>query len=88
MGRLPELLKTTAQDSCLFNVVTAVAYANYNGRFKSEEANKASRLYYGQTLQQLAMIMTDPAETQRDDILMVIFLLGLYEVCQFTFTYN
>ncbi|KAJ5221008.1 uncharacterized protein N7469_009895 [Penicillium citrinum] len=80
IGRLPALLEDTADDSCLFTVVRALAYANYHGRYGSDEAYEASRLHYGQALQQLVMVMTVPDEMQRDDSLMVIFLFGLYEM--------
>ena len=39
-----------------------------------------SGVHYGQALQRLATAMADPVATQRDEFLMVIWLLGIYEV--------
>lgn len=39
-----------------------------------------SGVHYGQALQRLATAMADPVAMQRDEFLMVIWLLGLYEV--------
>ncbi len=78
--QLPKLLETSAEDSCISTVVKALAHANYHGRYGCQEADEASRLLYGEALQQLAMLMSDPDEMQRDEALMVIFLFSLYEV--------
>jgi hypothetical protein len=84
IGKLPKILETAAEDSCIFTVVKALAHANYHGRYGCQEANEASRLLYGEALQQLAMLMSDPDEMQRDEALMVIFLFSLYEVGRYT----
>jgi hypothetical protein len=81
LGRLRHQLWETAPNSCLVSVVAAVAYANFHGRCNSQEAKKASSVHYGLALQRLATIMTDAREMQRDEVLMVIWLLGMYEVC-------
>lgn len=86
IGRLPGLLENADDDACIFTVVKALAYANYHGRYGSEEANEASRLHYGLALQQLAMLMSNPVQVQKDDALMVIFLFSLYEVCRYLYT--
>ncbi|KAJ5168556.1 uncharacterized protein N7482_004150 [Penicillium canariense] len=80
LKRLPKLMSTTAPNSCLVSVVAAVAYANFHGRCKSHEAKAASGIHYGRALQKLATTLSDPADMQRDEILMVIFLLGMYEM--------
>ncbi|CAI7669754.1 unnamed protein product [Penicillium manginii] len=80
IGKLPKILETAAADSCIFTVVKALAHANYHGRYGCQEANEESRLLYGEALQQLAMLMSDPDEMQRDEALMVIFLFSLYEM--------
>ena len=39
-----------------------------------------SGVHYGHALQRLATTVADPVAMQRDEILMVIWLLGMYEV--------
>jgi hypothetical protein len=78
--RLRQQLREASPGSCLVPVVAAVAYANYHGRCNSPEAKRASGVHYGLALQRLATTMTDAVEMQRDEILMVIWLLGMYEV--------
>jgi hypothetical protein len=80
LSRLRQQLRETTPDSCLVSVVAAVAYANFHGRCNSSGAKSASRVHYGQALQRLATTMTSAVEMQRDEILMVIWLLGMYEV--------
>lgn len=83
LNRLRHQLREAAPDSCLVSVVAAVAYANFHGRCNSLEAKRASGVHYGQALQRLATTMTSAVEMQRDEILMVIWLLGMYEVSFF-----
>lgn len=80
LTRLRQQLQEASLDSCLVPVVAAVAYANFHGRCNSPEAKRASGVHYGLALQRLATTMTDAVEMQRDEILMVIWLLGMYEV--------
>ncbi|KAJ5093726.1 hypothetical protein N7456_009587 [Penicillium angulare] len=80
LSRLPQLLFGNPPDSCLCSAVAAVAYANYHGRCQSEEAKEAGNVSYGETLQKFAAAMADPIEVQRDDNLMVIFLMSMYEM--------
>lgn len=82
LSRLPQLLFESPPDSCLCSAVAAVAYANFHSRCKSDEAREAAAIHYGKTLQRFATIMADPVQIQRDDNLMVIFLMSLYEVGQ------
>ena len=80
-SRLDSLYPEASEDSCLYCAVTAVSCANFNGRVKSEEAKHAGVVYYGKTLQKLAALMAmDPANVNSDEILVVILVLGLYEV--------
>ncbi|KAJ6096428.1 hypothetical protein N7486_007174 [Penicillium sp. IBT 16267x] len=80
LSRLPQLLFENAPDSCLCSAVAAVAYANFHSRCKSDEARESAAIYYGKTLQQFAAVMVDPVQLQRDDNLMVIFLMSMYEM--------
>ncbi|KAJ5290864.1 hypothetical protein N7478_000115 [Penicillium angulare] len=80
LSKLPQLLFENAPDSCLYSAVAAVAYANYHSRCQSEEAKEAGNVSYGETLQKFAAKMADPIEVQRDDNLMVIFLMSMYEM--------
>ncbi|KAF3388346.1 hypothetical protein F1880_003871 [Penicillium rolfsii] len=80
LGRLRQQLHEASPDSCLVSVVAAVAYANFHGRCYSPEAKRASGVHYGLALQRLATTMTDAVEMQRDEILMVIWLLAMYEM--------
>lgn len=80
LNRLRQHMRETAPNSCLVSVVAAVAYANFHGRCYSPEAKRLSGAHYGQALQRLAATMADPVAMQRDEILMVIWLLGMYEV--------
>jgi hypothetical protein len=80
-SRLDFLYPMAPEDSCLFSAVTAVSCANLHGRLKSEEAQRASGLYYGKALQRLAALMAmSPSTVNSDEILVVILVLGLYEV--------
>ncbi|KAJ5333004.1 uncharacterized protein N7506_006787 [Penicillium brevicompactum] len=79
-SRLDTLYSRAPPDSCLFCAVTAVSYANFYGRLKSEEARLASGVYYGKTLQKLTALMdTNPTGFTGDGILVVMLVLGLYE---------
>ncbi|KAJ5645195.1 hypothetical protein N7507_011206 [Penicillium longicatenatum] len=80
LSRLPQLLFESTPDSCLCSAVAAVAYANFHSRCKFEKAKEAATVYYGKTLQKFAAMMADPVEIQRDDNLMVIFLMSMYEM--------
>ena len=80
MARIQQKLSECSPDSCLHSAVAALSYANYHGRYKSQEAYEASTTYYGRTLPKLASLISNPAEILRDDVLMVVLLLGLYEV--------
>ncbi|KAJ5594917.1 uncharacterized protein N7459_001125 [Penicillium hispanicum] len=80
MQRLPSMMLESPPDSCLNMAVAAVAYTNFYSRCKSLKAKEASGVCYGKTLQKLAVAMADPMELQRDEALLVIFLLGLYEI--------
>jgi hypothetical protein len=47
----------------------------------SEEAKHVSVVYYGKALKKLATLMANnPADVNSDEILVVILVLGLYEV--------
>ncbi|KAJ5688772.1 hypothetical protein N7462_003164 [Penicillium macrosclerotiorum] len=80
LSRLPRLLSETTSDSCLRSISTAIFYANFHGRCYSLDAKEASAIHYGQALQKLTRVMTDPNAIQQSEILMVIFLLSLYEM--------
>jgi hypothetical protein len=80
-AKLDYLYSIAPEDSSLYCAVTAVSYANFHGRLKSEEAKHASGVYYGKSLQKLAGLMAmNPANIESDEILVVILVLGLYEV--------
>ncbi|CAI7597151.1 unnamed protein product [Penicillium pancosmium] len=72
-------MSMVSPDSCISSAVAAVAYANFSARYKSRVANELSSVCYCITLRKLATLMTNPVEMQQKGVLLVIYLLALYE---------
>jgi hypothetical protein len=78
---LPDMFEKAPPDSFFHSAVSAASYANFGGRFKSDEARQVGTRYYGRALHQLAKSMTGASDgIDTNETLLGIFLLALYEV--------
>lgn len=79
--RVPQMLSSCSVDSCFYSAISAVSFANFGGRAKSQEARDTGAMFYGKALGQFAKAMASGSEQmQTDEALLGIFLLGIYEV--------
>lgn len=66
--------------SCLRNVVPAIALANAAKLQQRYDLLEESVKYYGRSLRHLAQCLNDPEVAKRDDTMLTVYILGLYEV--------
>lgn len=79
--RIPSMITNCSSDSCFYSAISAVSFANFGGRVKSQEAKDTGAMFYGKALGQFAKAMSGTTEQmQTDEALLGIFLLGIYEV--------
>jgi len=87
LGQISQRMATCSPDSWFHSVLSAISFANFGGRLKSQEAKDAGAKFYGSALGRFAKAMSSPGGTQikADEAILGIFLLGIYEVCRFVF---
>jgi hypothetical protein len=66
--------------SVLVEAVTALAFANYGQRLKNPEALTRALQSYCTALKLLKQLVLNPAAARKDETLVSIALLGMYEV--------
>ena len=83
-GHLEHLLplyNNTTPESPLSLATSSVALA-FSGNAPGREADQAlGRSVFGRALQKTSTAIRSPVESKRDETLMAVLLLGLYEVC-------
>ena len=77
---LPGVYASSSSESCLHSAVSACAYANFGGRFKSEETRKVGAQYYGKALKSLATATANMTSAMSTESLVSAYLCSLYEV--------
>lgn len=87
LGFLPSFYEQSSPDSCLFAAVSAVSFANFDGRFKSPEAKLLGSEYCGKALKLIQHAIQDYSQAKSDETLFAVYLLGIYENLT-TATYN
>lgn len=80
LGFLPSFYEQSSPDSCLFAAVSAVSFANFDGRFKSPEARLLGSEYCGKALKLIQHAIQDYSQAKSDETLFAVYLLGIYEV--------
>lgn len=73
----------SASDSALTAAIVAVSLANINGRIRSSKIEGNGRKEYGAALKLTKEALEDPLDQKRDETLLAIYLLGMYEVIQY-----
>ncbi|KIW14278.1 hypothetical protein PV08_07060 [Exophiala spinifera] len=81
LGRIPQMVTTCPSNTWFHSAISALSFANFGGRLKSQEAKDAGVVFYNNALGRLARVMSDSggAKIQTDQVLPGIFLLGIYE---------
>jgi hypothetical protein len=79
---LPEMFRAALKKpkSVLVESVTALAFANYGQRIKWPKALTRAIEAYSSALNLLKQVILSPATDRKDEILVSIVLLGMYEV--------
>lgn len=80
LGFVPRFASTSPEGSCLQQALAAAAYANFAGRYHSDEAKFAGVKSYGMALKSLSKEMTKPMTSSMAETLVAISLLGMYEL--------
>lgn len=78
---LPNLYASSYSDSCLRATVSAVALANFAGRFHAAKAKSEAVESYGVALKEINAALNDPPRARRNETVLSIYLLSLSEVC-------
>jgi hypothetical protein len=77
---LPGLHACSPPDSCLSATVSAIAFANFGGRFQVAEAKSLAAKSYGTALKLINVAIADPEEAKGDATLLAVYLTSIYEV--------
>lgn len=80
LGFVPQLAQTSPEGSCLQQALAAAAYANFAGRYHSDDAKLAGAENYGKALISLSKEMSKPVTSAVAETLVAISLLGMYEL--------
>ena len=79
---LPALYHETNEASCLFSATNAVAMAYMTNIYRKGAWSRTHQVIYGQALTATKEAVEDPLLRVRDDTIIAIWLLGIYEVRQ------
>lgn len=77
---LPDLYACSPPGSCLSTTVSAIAFANFGGRFQLAEAKCLAAKSYGTALKLINIAIADPGEARGDETLLAVYLTSIYEV--------
>jgi hypothetical protein len=80
MGIAPLVYQTSSPDSSARMALASLAYANFGGRYRCQEARLAGAEQYGKALKQVAANMKKGVKEKTMENMMAVCLLGLYEV--------
>jgi hypothetical protein len=83
LDRIPQMMAASSPDSWFHSAMSALSFANFGGRLKSQEAKNAGVVFYNTALGRFARVMSSSsgANIKTEETLLGIFLLGIYEVC-------
>ena len=77
---LPRLYSKSSPGAFLHSAASAVALANFANRFNVKEAEIVALRHYTTALRQVAVATAEPGKIRVGEVLLVVFLLSLYEV--------
>lgn len=77
---LPGMYKAEPVDSPLSLTVKSIGMALISNTGHAPEVMLAARKIYARTLQSVATKLQDPMEARRDETLMAVMLMGIFEV--------
>ena len=80
LGFISRVSQQSPEHPCLRFSLAATSYANFAGRYHSNEASVAAVESYGKALKQLSVEMIKPSVTNLFENLVSICLLGMYEL--------
>jgi hypothetical protein len=78
---IPALYLASPNDSALLYVITALGLAGLSYHTDTYGMETAAGVWYSKALHKLNQILRDPVSAKADLTLLVVLLLGLYEVC-------
>ena len=81
LEHLVPLYKNTHSDSPLTLATSSVALAISGGSPIRRNDAQLGRTFFGRALHRTSAAIRDPLESKKDETLMAVLLLGLYEVC-------
>lgn len=77
---IPVLYNRAPADSCVVNVVNAVAYVNFANRCNAPQAEALGEECLGRGMLQLSKMIADKKQAVSDEALCAVYLMGVYEV--------
>ncbi|EHK23050.1 uncharacterized protein TRIVIDRAFT_60130 [Trichoderma virens Gv29-8] len=82
LDRIPQMMAASSPDSWFHSAMSALSFANFGGRLKSQEAKNVAAVFYNNALGRFARVMSSSAsgKTGAEQVLFGIFLLGIYEL--------
>jgi hypothetical protein len=78
---IPALYQASSQDSALLHVITALGLAGLSCHTSTSGLDNAASDSYNKALRRLNHNLADADSAREDMTLLVVLLLGLYEVC-------
>lgn len=83
LNGIPQMMAASSPDSWFYSATSALSFANFGGRLKSQEAKGAAVVFYNTALGRFAKAMSNSSggKMKAEEALFGIFLLGIYEVC-------
>jgi hypothetical protein len=77
---LPDILKTTTQDSSIYDATLAVSRLTLADRYSGKDVRLQTAREYGLALSRTQATIRDSATNVQDETVLSVWLLGLYEV--------
>lgn len=77
---VPVLYQEAAENSCVANVVNAVAYVNFANRCNAPQAEALGEECLGRAMVLLSKMIADKKQAASDEALCSVYLMGVYEV--------
>ena len=79
LGFLPHLYKSSLPDSCVHKSMNAVAKIHFVNRLKVDSKAETEQ-QYGEALLAINAALRHPTDCLKDETLISVWMLGLYEV--------
>ena len=77
---LPDMISTSSSSTALQNASKAVSRMTLADRYSGNDSRLDTSQQYAQALKSVSFLMSDETEAVKDETLIAVWLLGLYEV--------